>query len=91
MKVLAFSHYPDLAGELVSAGASVGEVSLLLTSDQKGKLADVRGARRAVVCDSIISDDQAALFDLLTELARDYELLLLSSDKRGRELAGQIA
>ncbi|MEM2729789.1 MAG: electron transfer flavoprotein subunit alpha/FixB family protein [Candidatus Korarchaeum sp.] len=91
MRVLVFSHYLDLAGELVSAGMGVGEVSLLLTSDQKDKLAQVRGARRAIVCDSISSDDQAALIDLLTEVTRDHDLLVLSSDKRARELAGQVA
>ncbi|MEM4581156.1 MAG: electron transfer flavoprotein subunit alpha/FixB family protein [Candidatus Korarchaeum sp.] len=91
MRVLVFSHYLDLTGELVSAGMGVGEVSLLLTSDQKDKLAQVRGARRAIVCDSISSDDQAALIDLLTEVTRDHDLLVLSSDKRARELAGQVA
>ncbi len=91
MRILAFSHYLDLAGELISAGMSLGEVSLLLTSDQRDRLADVRGAKRALICDSISSDEQAPLLDLLTELAKDYDLLMLSSDKRGRELTGQVA
>lgn len=91
MRILAFSHYIDLAGELISAGMSLGEVSILLTSDQKDKLAQVRGARRAILCDSTSSDDQAALVDLLTEVARDHELLVLSSDKRAREITGQVA
>lgn len=91
MKVLAFSHYLDLVKELVSAGSGLGEVSILLTSDQRGGLTEVKGVRRAVTCDSVSSDDQIALLDLLTELAGGYELLLLSNDKRGRELAGQVA
>lgn len=91
MRVLAFSYHPDLAGELISAGMSLGEVSLLLTSDQRDRLAEVRGARRVIICGSVASDDQPSLLELLTELAREYDLLLLSSDKRGRELSGQIA
>jgi len=90
MSVLVFSHYFELAKELISAGSRVGDVSLLLTSDQKDKEGEVKGAKRVIICD-VSSEDQPGLLSVITSLANSYDLLILSSDKRGRELIGQVA
>jgi electron transfer flavoprotein alpha subunit len=90
MKVLVFSHYFELAKELISAGSGVGEVSLLLTSDQADREGEVKGVKRVIICD-VSSEDQQGLLSVIASLAEDYDLLILSSDKRGRELIGQVA
>ncbi len=90
MNVLVFSHYFELAKELISAGSRVGDVSLLLTSDQRDLEGEVKGAKKVIICD-VSSEDQAGLLKAITSLADGYDLLILSSDKRGRELIGQVA
>lgn len=90
MRVLVFSHYFDLAKELVAAGSQVGEVSLLLTSDQRNREPEVRGAKRVISC-NLDSSNQFAISNALVKLASEHDLLILSSDKRGRELLGQVA
>ncbi len=90
MNVLVFSHYFEQAKELISAGSRVGDVSLLLTSDQRDLEGEVKGAKKVIICD-VSSEDQAGLLKAITSLADGYDLLILSSDKRGRELIGQVA
>ncbi len=91
MKVLAFSHDLSLALELVSAGKSLGEVSLLITSDQEGNSESIVGPDELLICREIESSDQEGLVELLSWLGKEYNVLLLSGDRRGRELVGQIA
>ncbi len=90
MRVLAFSHELDLALELVSAGKQLGDVSLLVTSDQEG-VKEIKGPNELLVCKGLESGDQEGLVELISSLAKEYEVVLLSSDRRGRELVGQVA
>ncbi len=91
MRVLAFSHDMSLALELISAGKSLGEVSLLITSDQEKYTETITGPNEILICKEVESSDQEGLVELLSSLGREYEVLLLSGDRRGRELVGQIA
>ncbi len=91
MRVLAFSHDISLALELVSAGNSLGDVSLLITSDQEKSSEEIMGPNELLICKEIESSDQEGLVELLSSLGKEYEVLLLSGDRRGRELVGQIA
>ncbi len=91
MKVLAFSHDLSLALELVSAGRSLGDVSLLVTSDQEERSKEIKGPNELLICKGIESSDQEGLTELLSWLGREYDVLLLSGDRRGRELVGQVA
>lgn len=91
IRVLAFSHYLDTALELISAGRSVGDVSLVLTSDQEGWRGEVKGAKEVLISKGLDSGDQEGLVELLSGLAVDYDVLLLAGDRRGRELVGQVA
>lgn len=91
MRVLAFSHYLDTALELVSAGNVIGDVSLILTSDQEGWKDGVKGAKEVLISRGLKSDNQEGLVELLSGLAKDYHVLLLAGDRRGRELVGQVA
>jgi hypothetical protein len=68
MKVLVFSHYFELAKELISAGSGVGEVSLLLTSDQADREGEVKGAKRVIICD-VSSEDQQGLLSVIASLS----------------------
>ncbi len=91
MRVLAFSHSMDLALELVSAGRELGDVSLLVTSDQDSRIGEVKGAKEILLCKEVDSGDQEVLVGLISELAREYDIVLLASDRRGREIVGQVA
>ncbi len=91
MRILVFSHYPDLAAELVSAGSGLGDVSLLATSDMREAVSGIKGAREILICGGVESGDQEALVELISGLASDFDVILLSGDRRGRELVGQVA
>ncbi|MDK2383471.1 MAG: electron transfer flavoprotein subunit alpha/FixB family protein [Candidatus Korarchaeota archaeon] len=91
MKVLAFSHSMDLVLELISAGRELGDVSLIMTSDQEGRINEVKGAKEILLCKGMGSGDQEGLVELISGLAGEYEVVLLASDRRGRELVGQVA
>ena len=91
MRVLAFSHYVDLALELISAGKGLGEVSLIVTSDQEGRIGEIRGADEILLCKELDSGDQEGLVELISGLGSEYDVVLLAGDRRGRELVGQVA
>ena len=91
MRVLAFSHYVDLALELISTGKGLGEVSLIMTSDQEGRIGEIRGADEILLCKELDSGDQEGLVELISGLGSEYDVVLLAGDRRGRELVGQVA
>ncbi len=91
MRVLAFSHHVDLALELISAGKVLGEVSLIVTSDQEGRIGEIKGADEVLLCKELDSGDQEGLVELISGLGKEYDVILLAGDRRGRELVGQVA
>ncbi|MEQ8175530.1 MAG: electron transfer flavoprotein subunit alpha/FixB family protein [Syntrophomonadaceae bacterium] len=98
--ILVYSNKSTLALELLNAAAAFAQVNSqgikAVSINNSGMAAELaaRGAQvYALDNDALISADTAAIAESLRQLAEqlDVSIVLLSSDRRGKELAGRLA
>jgi electron transfer flavoprotein alpha subunit len=94
-KVLIYSENKNLVRELITAGNAVGKVSaFVLNRDALAQELASCGVEALLYEDeSIQPGDTAAVAAVLTHAVAEYgiDLVLLSSDRRGKELTGRLA
>lgn len=94
-KVLVYSESEKLAKELLSAAALIGDTKATAVNDRA--LADALAADGANVLaidnDAVALGDTAAMAEVLKQAAEtsDATVVLLASNRRGKELAGRLA
>lgn len=94
-KVLIYSENEKLARELMTAAAAMGDAKVLTVNDQA--LADALAAAGASVLavadDAVALGDTAAMAEVVKQAAEaaGASVVLLASNRRGKELAGRVA
>ena len=94
-KVLVYSETAKLAKELLSAAALIGDAKAVAVNDRAlaDELAGAGAAVLAIDNDALALGDTAAMADALAKAAEaaGAPVVLLASNRRGKELAGRLA
>jgi electron transfer flavoprotein alpha subunit len=93
-KVLIYSANVELAKELLTAGRLLGDTTALALGAEDAKVLSDAGAPVLLAADPAISPSDTAAVAQVVGLAAEQcgaTVVLLSSDRRGKELAGRLA
>lgn len=100
MNILLYSERPDLASELITAGRTIMDIcggalqALTIHDDEQADFLAARGVPvHRIQSDQPSPPDVAQLASALHQAADalDADMILLASNRRGRELAGRLA
>ncbi|HWQ74950.1 MAG TPA: electron transfer flavoprotein subunit alpha/FixB family protein, partial [Syntrophomonas sp.] len=93
--VMIFSENTNLAAELLTAANLIGDVKAVSINNEKQAvaLASTGAQVHAVNQDSLVMADAGAVASILQQAAEELEctVVLLSSDRRGKLIAGSLA